>query len=71
MNMSVSDHDYINFSQDDELNYILKKYHKSQAHENRVELKKLGQAYKNETKSKRLKHVEFYPYLEKHLDKLR
>lgn len=68
--MPMSDREYINFSQDDELNYILKKYNKKQSQENRSELKKLGDEYKKESGAKRVKHTEFYAFLEKHADKL-
>lgn len=68
--MPMSDHEYINFSQDDELNYILKKYKKKQSQENRSELKKLGDECKKELKARVLKHTEFYPFLDKHVNKL-
>ncbi len=68
--MSISDREYVNFLQDDELNYILKKYNKKQSQENRTKLKKIGQACKDKLNVKMLKHTDFYPHLKQKLNEL-
>ena len=61
--MGTSDHDYVNFSEDHELNYHLKKVEKRQTESNRDLLIDMGNELKAETKKTRLLHDEFTPYV--------
>lgn len=55
--------DYINFSQEHELNYILKKYNKQQTEANRKQLIILGEKCKTSLNKTMLTHNEFYAFL--------
>lgn len=61
--MSISDHDYVNFSEDYELNYHLKKVDKRQTESNRDTLKIMGRELKTQTGKARLQHGEFHTYV--------
>ena len=55
---------FINFSEEHELDYILKKYGKEPSKENRVVLKDFGERAKKFLGKTMLGHEEFYKYLE-------
>jgi hypothetical protein len=65
--MGLSDHEYVNFSEDYELNHHLQKLGKSQSEANRVTLKKLGDKLKQETSVYFLTHLSFRTYLLRNL----
>jgi hypothetical protein len=58
------EHDYVNFSEEHELNYHLKKVNKRQTEDNRAELVKMGDELKSELDKDRLTHSEFHPYVQ-------
>ena len=65
--MSYNDWDYVNFSQEHEINYILEKYNWAQTEENRNLLIEHGKICKNrlgKTSNQAITHGEFYKYLE-------
>ena len=68
--MSISDHDYVNFSEEHELNYQLKKVEKRQTENNRNVLKLMGEELKRQENKSRLKHSEFHPYVKKEKQRL-
>lgn len=68
--MSISDHDYMNFSEDHELNYHLTKVGKRQTESNRDELKVMGKELKNQLGKTMLKHGEFHEYVKKQKHRL-
>ncbi|MEG3617527.1 hypothetical protein V5T82_03570 [Magnetovibrio sp. PR-2] len=68
--MSISDHEYVNFSEDHELNYHLGKVGKRQTEANRDELKKMGDELKAKLDKTRLKHGEFHAYVNENKDRL-
>ena len=55
---------FINFSEEHELDYILKKYGKEPSKENRDFLKEFGKKTKELLGKTMLGHEEFYKYLE-------
>ncbi|WP_372373274.1 hypothetical protein ACDI10_16540 [Vreelandella venusta] len=63
----MNDHDYVNFSEDYELNYVLRKMDKRQTQENRERLNELGQRQKRSTGKPRLQHGEFHQYVRQNL----
>lgn len=68
--MAISDHEYVNFSEDYEMNYILRKFNKSQSLGNRSQLRKMGDECKRSLGVSRLKHSQFHPYVQKNLSRL-
>ena len=54
---------FINFSEEHELDYILKKYGKEPSKENRDLLKEFGKKAKEFLRKTMLEHDEFYKYL--------
>ena len=68
--MGMSDHDYVNFSQDYELNYHLKKVNKRETENNRITLKAMGDELKASLSKSRLTHDEFHPYVVSQKDRL-
>lgn len=66
----MKDHDYVNFSEEHELNYQLRKVEKSQSRKNREELVAMGGELKEETGKTHLKHGEFHDYVKKNLKRL-
>jgi len=68
--MGMSDHDYVNFSQDYELNYHLKKVNKRETEKNRNTLKTIGSELKVKLGKTRLTHAEFHPYVKNQKDRL-
>ena len=61
--MGISDHDYVNFSQDHELNYHLRKVDKRQTENNRNTLRSMGNELKSRLGKSRVTHGEFHPYV--------
>lgn len=59
----MNDHDYVNFSQDHEMNYRLRTVGKRQTEANRATLRTMGQELKVATGKSRLTHGEFHPYV--------
>lgn len=59
----MNDHEYVNFSEDYELNYILRKFDKRQTQENRDRLVDMGKRLKASTGKQRLQHGEFHTYV--------
>jgi hypothetical protein len=68
--MSISDHAYVNFSQEHELNYHLQKVNKRQTEANRSILKNMGQEYKAKTGKHFITHAEFHAYIKTQLHRL-
>ena len=58
----MNDHDYVNFSEDYELNYELRQLNKRQTEVNRQRLVELGKRMKASTGKARLQHGEFRQY---------
>ncbi|MFT2098387.1 hypothetical protein ACMUMQ_08540 [Marinomonas sp. 2405UD66-6] len=63
--MGISDHDYVNFSEDYELNHRLKSVDKRQTQGNRDILVLMGIELKTSLGKVRLLHSEFHPYVVK------
>lgn len=68
--MPVSDHEYVNFSQEHELNYHLKKVNKSQSASNRATLVTMGNELKKALNKTLLTHIEFHAYVKTQLHRL-
>lgn len=68
--MSVSDHKYVNFSQDHELNRHLQNVQKRKTEKNRDTLRVMGDELKSELDKKMLTHEEFHPYVIDNRDRL-
>ena len=66
----MNDHDYVNFSEDHELNYHLREVDKRQTERNREALKSMGNELKTATGKSRLTHDEFHKYIKTQLDRL-
>ena len=67
-----SDRDWIDFNEEYELNYILRKFGKRQSKVNRDALVNgiLPECKEKLGDKTRISHEDFYPYLEKHLREL-
>ncbi|KJE35541.1 hypothetical protein UF64_11015 [Thalassospira sp. HJ] len=68
--MAISDHDYVNFSEEYELNYHLRKVDKRQTEGNRDILVVMGKELKKDLDKARLTHAEFHPYVSKQKHRL-
>lgn len=68
--MPLSDHEYVNFSQDHELNYHLGKVNKSQSAANRLVLQEMGKELKARLNKTYLTHAEFHAYVKTQLARL-
>lgn len=66
----MNDHDYVNFSQDHEMNYHLRKVDKRQTESNRDKLRTMGKELKAILSKTRLTHGEFHPYVLKNKARL-
>jgi len=64
---SHADKETVNFSEDHELNYHLKKHHLSQSKDNRAKLTELGDALKDSEGKKVLTHEEVDALIEKNI----
>lgn len=65
--MALSDHEYVNFSENYELNYHLKKVNKPELMTNRVTLRIMGTELKARLNKAYLTHVEFHVYIQTQL----
>ncbi|WP_176454062.1 MULTISPECIES: hypothetical protein [Aeromonas] len=68
--MGISDHKYVNFSEDYELNDHLKKAKKAQTEANREVLKEMGKELKEKLDETRLTHEQFDEYIADNLSRL-
>lgn len=68
--MAISDHEYVNFSQDHELNHHLEQVSKRQTESNRTILKTMGQEFKAGTGKHFITHLEFRTYIKTQLRRL-
>lgn len=68
--MPLNDHEYVNFSQDYELNYHLKKVDKRQTEDNRNELREMGKEIKKALNALYVRHDVFHEYIKKNLHRL-
>ena len=68
--MSYKDHELVNFSEEYELNYHLKKVNKRQTIANRAELVKMGDELKTSLDKRVLNHGEFHDYVKTQLYRL-
>lgn len=66
----MNDWDYVNFSQDYELNYHLRKVNKRETESNRATLRTMGDELKKLLNKNRLTHSEFSAYINKNLNRL-
>lgn len=62
--MGMSDYDYVNFSEDHEMNYHLRKVNKRETESNRNTLRDMGRELKNILGKSRLTHQEFHKYVQ-------
>lgn len=68
--MALSDHEYVNFSEEYELNYHLRKVDKQQSISNRDTLRKMGVELKSGLNKTFLTHAEFHTYVRTQLHRL-
>ena len=68
--MSLSDHEYVNFSQDHELDYHLHKVNKQQSISNRATLRTMGIELKAILKVTFVTHAQFHAYILKQISRL-
>jgi hypothetical protein len=61
--MALSDHEYVNFSEDYELNYHLRKVNKQESIANRATLRTMGAELKARLGKTFLTHKEFHAYI--------
>lgn len=66
----MKDNEYVNFSEDYELNHHLRKINKRQTKENRDILIGIGKSLKKTNNTPRLKHSDFATAVEKQKTKL-
>lgn len=66
----MDDYEYVNFSQDHEMNYRLRRVDKRQTESNRDELRTMGKELKSNLSKTRLTHGEFHPYVLKNKARL-
>ncbi|CAI1888539.1 MULTISPECIES: hypothetical protein [Serratia] len=68
--MSISDHEYVNFSEDHELNYHLRDVNKQQSEVNRNMLRVMGVELKGQLKVYFVTHAQFRAYINTQLHRL-
>ena len=68
--MALSDHEYVNFSEDYELDYHLRKVNKQQTSDNRATLGTMGAELKARLGKPFLTHAEFHTYILTQLHRL-
>jgi len=68
--MSISDHDYVNFSEDHEMNYHARKVSKRETEKNRSTLRTMGTELKEQLGKTRVTHSEFHPYVSRNKSRL-
>lgn len=61
--MALNDHEYVNFSEDYELNYHLRKVNKRETEKNRQTLRVMGDELKRRLAKHFLTHSEFHQYV--------
>ena len=66
----MQDHEYVNFSEDYEMNYHLRKVEKRQTESNRSILRTMGAELKGILNKARLTHGDFHPYVVKNKSRL-
>ncbi|EBI9057201.1 hypothetical protein DK526_24920 [Salmonella enterica] len=68
--MALNDHEYVNFSEDYELNYHLRKVNKQESTANRAALRTMGTELKTRLDKTYLTHAEFHAYIQTQLHRL-
>ncbi|RJF53286.1 hypothetical protein D4100_22660 [Serratia inhibens] len=68
--MGISDHEYVNFSEDHELNYHLRDVNKQQSEVNRNMLRVMGSELKEQLKIYFVTHAQFRVYINTQLHRL-
>ncbi|QCJ69280.1 hypothetical protein C9446_05015 [Providencia heimbachae] len=68
--MGINDHEYVNFSEDYELNYHLEKWNKSKSIRNRITLRTMGDELKNKLQVYFVTHQQFDSYISTNLYRL-
>lgn len=68
--MPMSDHEYVNFSEDHEMNYHARKVNKRETESNRTILRAMGTELKHQPGKTRLTHGEFHPYVNRNKSRL-
>lgn len=68
--MALNDHEYVNFSEDYELDYHLRKVNKQQTQANRSTLHAMGAELKARSGKTFLTHAEFHTYILSQLHRL-
>jgi hypothetical protein len=68
--MALSDHEYVNFSEEYELNYHLRKVNKKESIANRSALRTMGTELKSRLNKTYLTHAEFHAYILTQLHRL-
>ncbi|NVJ59766.1 MAG: hypothetical protein HWE27_05210 [Gammaproteobacteria bacterium] len=69
--MAVNDWDYVNFSQDHEMNYHLGKVSKRQTEANRRTLRVMGTELKTSLNAVLVTHTQFHAYVSQLLNLMR
>ncbi|EAQ8164015.1 hypothetical protein FTZ77_20150 [Salmonella enterica] len=68
--MALNDHEYVNFSEDYELNYHLRKVNKQESTANRAALRTMGTELKARLDKTYLTHAEFHACIQTQLYRL-
>jgi hypothetical protein len=68
--MGLSDHEYVNFSQEHELNYHLQKVNKAESIANRATLVTMGEELKRKQSTYFVTHGQFHEYIKGNLNRL-
>ncbi|MCX4040579.1 hypothetical protein OR606_10280, partial [Aeromonas hydrophila] len=68
--MGLSDHEYVNFSQEHELNYHLQKVNKAESIANRATLVTMGEELKKKQGTRFVTHIQFHEYIKSNLNRL-
>ncbi|MEZ9860071.1 hypothetical protein AB4381_16515 [Vibrio splendidus] len=66
----MNDWEYVNFSQDHELNYHLTKVDKRQTEANRTTLRAMGSELKSALNVTNVTHTQFHDYISRNLSRL-
>ena len=61
--MGISDYEYVNFQENYELNYHLRKVSKKETENNRTILRIMGNELKTKLNKTRVTHKEFHEYI--------
>lgn len=68
--MALNDHEYVNFSEDYELDYHLRKVNKQQSITNRATLRIMGTELKTALQVTYVTHAQFHSYILKNTHRL-